>query len=229
MKCLAVLFITAIAATTLVSSNAVLSEEERQTCYRTSLANAAQAYDGCRYGYTLSSACVNHGSDICSCCRNILGGSRFASGYSCCMALRNYINVAAPCVSQYGRSIPDIVKNCNLRSSAATTTISYFTGLLLLLTAVAYQLLFWGLQREFHQVQQTYVGLYKFRKFSSMACVFMCVCVCANLHKFIFHKRRYKARMFIKPMCVCVCVCVCSIHTEDQSTTHELLLLMNLY
>ena len=144
MKYLAVLFIIAIAATTLVSSNAVLNEEERQTCNSTSLMNAAKAFSTC--GPIFASACANSRGDFCSCCRNILGGSSSASGYRCCVAFQDYVKVAASCVGQAG--IPSTIRNCKLGSGAATTTISYFTGLLLLLTAVTYQFLFWGPQKK---------------------------------------------------------------------------------
>ena len=140
MKYLVALFITAIAATTLVSSNAVLNKEERQACDHTSLENAAQAFSGC--SSTFSSACTYDRADICVCCRNILGGSSSASGYRCCAAYRDYLNMVVACARAQGTSVPSSIRRCNLGSSAATTTISYFTGLLLLLTAVAYQFLF---------------------------------------------------------------------------------------
>ena len=140
MKYLAVLFITAIAATTLVNSSAVLNKEEKQTCDVQRLQNLAQAFTRC--ASTLASACANSGTDGCGCCRNILGGSSSATGYSCCETMRNFIDIAKICAKQNGVSIPSQIANCNLGSGAATTTVSYFTGLLLLLAAAAYQFLF---------------------------------------------------------------------------------------
>lgn len=141
MKCLAILFITAIAATTLVSSNVVLENQERQTsaCNTTALTQNVQDFANC--AVTFVQACSGQ-SDTCVCCRSILGGSNTANGYTCCVSFRNYVDIATACADQAGVQIPAVISNCNLSGGAATTAISYFTGLLLLVTAVAYQSLF---------------------------------------------------------------------------------------
>ena len=143
MKYLAVLFITAIAATTLVSSNAVHKEkeEERQSCDVNRLVNVSQAFENC--GGTFATSCTGVGTNICDCCNSTLaGGSNGTSIYSCCVILRGYASLAGPCAKQSVVDIPEFIRNCNLGGGAATTTVSYFTGLLLLLTAVTYQFLF---------------------------------------------------------------------------------------
>ena len=147
MKYLAVLFITAIAATTLVSSNAVHKEEERQLCDDNRLLNVTQAFANCAATFTTS--CTSFGTDYCGCCRSTLASGNISSTlYGCCGTFRDFISLAVSCANQTGQPIPDQIRNCNLGGGAATTTVSYFTGLLLLLTAVTYQFLFWGLQKE---------------------------------------------------------------------------------
>ena len=141
MKYLAVFFITAIAATTLVSSSAVHKEEERQSCDVNRLQNLTQAFVNC--AITIAGSCANFGTDICGCCRSIFAsGNNGTSIYGCCGTLRDLVAVTIACANQAGTPVPDQFRNCNLGGGAATTTVSYFTGLLLLLTAVTYQFLF---------------------------------------------------------------------------------------
>ena len=143
MKYLAVLFITAIAATTLVSSNAVHKEEERQSCDTNRLQSLTQVFANC--ATTVVTSCTRFGMDFCGCCRSTLASGNTGSAiYGCCGTFRDFVAAAVPCFNQAGvnATIPDSIRNCNLGGGAATTTVSYFTGLLLLLTAVTYQFLF---------------------------------------------------------------------------------------
>ena len=117
MKYLAVYFITAIAATTLVNSNAVYKGEERQSCDVNRLQSDIQGLQACAGTYSMS--CSSFGSDICGCCRSTLaGGSTGTPIYSCCATFRDLVSLIVPCANQAGGTIPDQIKNCNLGGGA---------------------------------------------------------------------------------------------------------------
>ena len=161
MKYFAVLFITAIAATTLVSSSAVHKKEERQSCDIKRLSQLFHAFANCTEATAPS--CASSGG-VCNCCRSALAsGNTGTSVYNCCVTLQDLFAQEAACAIQAGRPNPATIRICNLEGGVATSTdgattstdgattstggtatstLSYFTGLLLLLTAVTYQFLF---------------------------------------------------------------------------------------
>ena len=156
MKYFAVLFITAIITTALVSSNAVYNMKEVRQCDPMSRNQAGRLFDKCRRLASCNGS-RNLGK-YCDCCRNILGGNSPAADtnnvqHTCCVLLQDYYDKSLQCQNDPVVNVSDNIKNCNIRGentsggggntggTLATTPISYFTGILLLLTAVAYQFL----------------------------------------------------------------------------------------
>ena len=141
MKYLAVFFITAIAAITLVSSNAVHKGEERQSCDANRYIMTHQEYIKC--GTTYATSCTGIRWDTCGCCNSTLAsGTTGTRIYDCCGTFRDLVALEKACANEPLLVTSYTIRNCNLGGGAATTTVSYFTGLLLLLTAVTYQFLF---------------------------------------------------------------------------------------